>query len=165
MHSVPSPLRLRLFSPVLDGLEVPVALPPVIVSHPYRLLPSFAPAPGPAPLRVDGVHDIVVAVVFTPDVFAPTEKKERNTVAFYLYVQFNFGFQNEDCLFFCLVWRDSGDNLKDRISSLPLQPCWLYALIALQKHSPLLRRYHPSENWLSSRCLTSVIVRKLAFPT
>ena len=45
-----------------------------------------------------------------------------------------------------------------RISLVPEQPRWLYALIFLQQYSPLPRRFYPSENWLSSRCLTSVIV-------
>ena len=42
---------------------------------------------------------------------------------------------------------------------------FIYALIALQQHSPLPRRFYPSENWLSSRCLNSVIVRELVFPS
>ena len=65
-------------------------------------------------------------------------------------------------LFF--VWRDSGLSLKCRISRLPDQPCWLHALIALQQHSPLTRKFNPSEDWLSLRCLTSVIERALVFP-
>ena len=97
---------------------------------------------------------------------------------------------------------------------LPEQPCWLCTSIALQQHTPLPRRFYPSEtgwtqdawlqwsyenwyisimnfpppwatmlylhhgcskaasptpqpseNWLSSRCLTSVIVRELVFPS
>ena len=39
------------------------------------------------------------------------------------------------------------------------------ALIALQQHSPLPKRCYPIENWLSSRSLTSVIVRELVFPS
>ena len=54
-------------------------------------------------------------------------------------------------------WRDSGVSLKGQISRLPEQPCWLYALIALQQHSPLRSRFYPSGNWLSSTCLTTVI--------
>ena len=46
-----------------------------------------------------------------------------------------------------------------------LGPFWLYALIALQRHSPLLRKFYPSEDWLSSRCLTSVILQELVFPS
>ena len=52
-----------------------------------------------------------------------------------------------------------------QIFRLPEQPCWFHALIALQLHSPLPRRYYPTENWLSSRCLTSVIGRELVFPS
>ena len=48
-----------------------------------------------------------------------------------------------------------------KISQYPKQPCWLYALIALQQYSPLPRCFYPSENWLSSRCLTSVIMQEL----
>ena len=33
----------------------------------------------------------------------------------------------------------------------------------IKQHSPLFRGGHPSENWLSSRCLTSVIVPELVF--
>ena len=44
---------------------------------------------------------------------------------------------------FFLVWRDSGVSLMSRISRLPEQPYWLYASIALQKHSPLLRKFIP----------------------
>ena len=61
-------------------------------------------------------------------------------------------------------WRNSGVSLKGQISRLPKEPCWLYdALIALQHHSPLTRRYHLTENLFSSRCLTSVNVRELVF--
>ena len=35
---------------------------------------------------------------------------------------------------------------------------------ALQQHSPLTRKFYSSEHWLSSRCLTSVIMRELVFP-
>ena len=48
--------------------------------------------------------------------------------------------------FVSLVWRDSGVSLRGRISCLPVQPCWLYSLIALQQHSPLPRRFYPSES-------------------
>ena len=41
---------------------------------------------------------------------------------------------------------------------VPDQPCWFHTLIALHQHSPLSRRYYPTENWLSSRCLTLVII-------
>ena len=68
-------------------------------------------------------------------------------------------------LYILLVWRDPGVSLKGRISRLPGQPCWLYAWIALQQHSPILRELKQSENWLSSRCLTSVIVQELVFPS
>ena len=37
--------------------------------------------------------------------------------------------------------------------------------MALQQHSPLSRKFYPSENWLSSSCLTSVITRELVFPS
>ena len=57
-----------------------------------------------------------------------------------------------------LVWRDSGVSLKGRISCLPKQPYWLYSQIAVQQHSPLLRKLYPSEHWLRSRCLTSLIL-------
>ena len=56
-------------------------------------------------------------------------------------------------------------SLKGQISRLRGQPNLLYTLIALQQHSPLPRRFRPTENGLSSRCLTSVIVRKLVFPS
>ena len=46
------------------------------------------------------------------------------------------------------------EGFQGRISRLPVQPCWLYALIIPQQHSLLLRRYNPTENWLSSKCLT-----------
>ena len=65
------------------------------------------------------------------------------------------------------IWfgaRDTVFSLKGRISRLPKQPCWLYALIALQQHSALLRKLYPSENWLSLRCLTSGFRQKLACP-
>ena len=45
------------------------------------------------------------------------------------------------------------------------QPWWHYAWIALQQHSPLLRKFCPPEDWLRSRCLTSVIARELVFPS
>ena len=57
-----------------------------------------------------------------------------------------------------------GSASRGRISRLPEQPCWLYALIALQQYSPLPRKFYQSGKWLSSRCLTSVIVRELVFP-
>ena len=38
-------------------------------------------------------------------------------------------------------------------------------LLYSSMHSPLPRRVYPSENWLSSGCLTSVIVRELVFPS
>ena len=41
----------------------------------------------------------------------------------------------------------------------------LCALIAQQQHSLLPRRLYPTENWLSSRCLASVIVRELVLPS
>ena len=37
--------------------------------------------------------------------------------------------------------------------------------LALQQHPPLLRKFYPSGNWLSSRCLTSAIARVLVFPS
>ena len=46
----------------------------------------------------------------------------------------------------------------------PSETSWLCTLIVLQQPSPLPKRCHPAENWLSSRCLTSVIVRELVFP-
>ena len=61
-----------------------------------------------------------------------------------------------------LFWWDSGVSLKGRISSLPGQPYWLYTLIVPQQHSPLPRKYQPTENWWSSTWLTSVIVREMA---
>ena len=70
-----------------------------------------------------------------------------------------------EVLAFFLVVRDPGVSLKGRISRLPEQPCWLYASTALQQHSQLPRTFCPSENWLSSRCLTSLIVRELVFPS
>ena len=39
--------------------------------------------------------------------------------------------------FFYLDW----DQPLGQLSRLPEQPCWLYALIALQQHSPLPRRF------------------------
>ena len=72
---------------------------------------------------------------------------------FCLYPQKN----RENALF--MFWRESGVSLKGRISHLPEQPCWLYSKIALQQHSPVLI-FFPSEDWLSSRCLTSVIKRE-----
>ena len=66
--------------------------------------------------------------------------------------------------YFFSVWRDSEVSVKSQMSRLHEHPCWLYTLIALRQHSPLPRRFYPSENWLSSRCLTSVIIRELAFP-
>ena len=62
-------------------------------------------------------------------------------------------------------WRNSGVSLKGRVSRLPEQPSWLYTLIALQQHLTIPRKYHPTENWLSSRCLTSMIIRELVFPS
>ena len=53
---------------------------------------------------------------------------------------------------------DSWVSLWGRISRLPKQPCWLCTQIALQQHSPLPRMFYTSENWLSSRNLTSVII-------
>ena len=44
-----------------------------------------------------------------------------------------------------------GVSLKGRISRLPERPFWVYGLIALQKYSPLLRRYHPTGNWLRAQ--------------
>ena len=41
----------------------------------------------------------------------------------------------------------------------------LYSKIALQQQSPLLRKLYPSEDCLSSRCLTSVIAPELVFPS
>ena len=37
----------------------------------------------------------------------------------------------------------------------PEQPCQLYTLIALQQNFPLPGGYYPTENWLSTLCLTS----------
>ena len=42
-------------------------------------------------------------------------------------------------------------SLKGQISRLPGKPCWPYTFIVLQQHSPLLIKFYPSENWLSSR--------------
>ena len=55
-----------------------------------------------------------------------------------------------------LVWEGFLGQPLGRISRLPQEPWMLYALIALQQHSPFPRRFYPTENWLSSRCLTSV---------
>ena len=46
-----------------------------------------------------------------------------------------------------------------RIYNVPEQSCWLCTLIDLQQHFTLPRGFYSSENWLSSRCLPSVIVR------
>ena len=63
---------------------------------------------------------------------------------------------------FFLVWRDFEVSLKGQISPSPQATM----LIALQQHSPLLRKFYPSEDWLSSRCVTSVIARELVlFPS
>ena len=62
--------------------------------------------------------------------------------------------------YFFLVWRDSGVSFMSRISRLPEHQvvlrldCSTAALTTPQK-------VYPSENWLSSRCLTSVIEREL----
>ena len=65
---------------------------------------------------------------------------------------------------FFLVWRDFwGQPQLPKLFYLSEQPCWLPALNALEQHSPLIRRFYPSDNWLRSRCLTSVIVRELVF--
>ena len=56
-------------------------------------------------------------------------------------------------------------SLWGRISHLPEQQCWLYALDCSTAGSPLTRKFYPSGNWLSSRCLTSVIVQELVFPS
>ena len=70
-----------------------------------------------------------------------------------------------DNLFYGLVWSNSGVILQGRISCLHERPCWLHALVAIQQRSPLFRKFYPSEDWLSSRCLTSVIARELVFPS
>ena len=67
-------------------------------------------------------------------------------------------------LWFGLVWRDSWIRLWAEFPVSPshhvgFTPRLLYSSTP---HSP--RKFHPSENRLSSRCLTSVIVRKLVFP-
>ena len=64
-------------------------------------------------------------------------------------------------------WRNLKNwvSLKGQILLLLEQPCWLYTLIAQQRHSPLPGRSYPTENWLSSRCLTSVIVWELVLPS
>ena len=55
--------------------------------------------------------------------------------------------------FFIGLERFWGQPKGQKIPSLsPEQPCWLYALIALQQRSPLLRKFDPSEDWLRSRC-------------
>ena len=47
-----------------------------------------------------------------------------------------------------LVWRDPGVSLKGQTSRLPGQPCWLYAYIALQQHSPLPSSFtHLKTGW------------------
>ena len=38
-------------------------------------------------------------------------------------------------------------------------------MLCLQQHSSLPRRFDQSGNWLSSRCLTSVITQELVFPS
>ena len=43
------------------------------------------------------------------------------------------------------------------------QPCLLYTFIALQAALPTPRRFYPTENWLSSWCLTSLIVREQVY--
>ena len=48
---------------------------------------------------------------------------------------------------YCLDLRGPG------IPDVPEQPCLLYALITQQQHSQITRRYYPTGNWLSSRCL------------
>ena len=58
-----------------------------------------------------------------------------------------------------------GSASRSKFPGIPEQPCWLYSSISLQQHSPLPRRFYPSENWLSSRCLTSVIIGELVFPS
>ena len=37
--------------------------------------------------------------------------------------------------------------------------------IAIQKHSPLRRMYCPTESWLSSSCLISLIIQKMVLPS
>ena len=73
-----------------------------------------------------------------------------------------FTWANEET-FFWGGWRDPGVSLLGRIFRFSEQPCWLYAYIALQQHSPLPRKFDPSENWLRSRCWASVIIRELLF--
>ena len=67
-------------------------------------------------------------------------------------------------LFFALegFW---GQHLGAKFPVSPEQPCGLFALIALQPHSPLSGKLCPSVNWLCSRCLTSVIVREPISPS
>ena len=75
----------------------------------------------------------------------------------------------DDLWFLCFVlffglWGFWGQHL-DQISPLPEQLCGFNTLIAWLQHSPLPTRCYPTENWMRSRCLTSVIVRELVFPS
>ena len=47
-------------------------------------------------------------------------------------------------ILFFLVWRDSVVSLTSWNTRLPEEPCWLYALIALQQHSTLPGGCHPT---------------------
>ena len=71
------------------------------------------------------------------------------------------------CLYsrFCFCLEGFWGQPRGWVSRLPEQPCWLYGLTAPRQHSPLPRRFDPSNNQLILRRLTSVIVRKLVFPS
>ena len=56
-----------------------------------------------------------------------------------------------------------GVSLEGRISRLPEKTLLALSLNCSTKALP--RRYHPTENWLISRCWTSVIARELELPS
>ena len=51
-----------------------------------------------------------------------------------------------------------------QISLVRKQPCWLFTLIDLCT-AALLQKYYLTENGLSSRCLTFMIIQELGFPS
>ena len=60
-----------------------------------------------------------------------------------------------------LLW----SQCQGQTSPVPEQSCHLYTLIAVQQYLPFLRRHYRTGNWLSSRCLTSSVIRELVFPS
>ena len=64
-----------------------------------------------------------------------------------------------------LVGKGFWDQHLGQISRVLEQLCCLYNLIAPQQHSPLPKLHYPTENWLNSRCLTTVIVQDWVFTT